>query len=140
MNSQRLILKHAPQNYDVMEEFLVQALVLEALGLQFRVFLQSISQRSKTTYIRCRSRKCIWQHIPVHAISAIFYIFFLPVLSRLSFTFRTRIVHKKCLAQKVAHFSSLGWIPMIQAPFDSTCAALQWNEVFPSSNSKVLRC
>jgi hypothetical protein len=35
-------------------------------------------------------------------------------------------VHKKCLAQKVAQFGSLGWIPIFQPPFNSTCAALQY--------------
>ena len=34
--------------------------------------------------------------------------------------------HKKCLAQKVARFGSLGWIPMIQVPFNSSCVALQY--------------
>ena len=34
--------------------------------------------------------------------------------------------HKKCLAQKVAHFGSLGLIPMIQTPFNSSCTALQY--------------
>ena len=36
---------------------------------------------------------------------------------------RTR--SKKCLAQKVARFGSLEWIPMIQAPLDSSWVALQ---------------
>ena len=43
----------------------------------------------QNTYKRCRSRKCIRWHIPVHAIFAIFYLFFLLVLSRPSFTFWT---------------------------------------------------
>ena len=34
--------------------------------------------------------------------------------------------HKKRLAQKVGHLGSLGWIPMIQAPFHSSCVALQY--------------
>ena len=33
---------------------------------------------------------------------------------------------QKCLAQKVARFGSLGWIPMIQVPFNSSCVALQY--------------
>ena len=33
---------------------------------------------------------------------------------------------KKCLMQKVAHFGSPGWIPMIQIPFSSSCVALQY--------------
>ena len=33
---------------------------------------------------------------------------------------------KKCLAQKVVRFGSPGWIPMIQAPFCSSCVALQY--------------
>ena len=33
---------------------------------------------------------------------------------------------QKCLAQKVARFGSLGWIPMIQVPFNSSCTALQY--------------
>ena len=33
---------------------------------------------------------------------------------------------KKCLTQKVAHFGSPGWIPMIQVPFSSSCVALQY--------------
>ena len=37
-------------------------------------------------YIRRRSRKCIWGHAPMHAIIVFFY---LPVLSRPSFTTRT---------------------------------------------------
>ena len=43
----------------------------------------------QNTYKRCRSRKCIRWHIPVHAIFAVFYLIFLPVLSRPSFTSRT---------------------------------------------------
>ena len=31
---------------------------------------------------------------------------------------------QKCLAQKVVCFGSLGWIPMIQVPFNSACVAL----------------
>ena len=31
----------------------------------------------------------------------------------------------KC-SQKVVHFGSLGWITMIQAPFNSSCVALQY--------------
>ena len=34
--------------------------------------------------------------------------------------------HKKCLVQKVGHLVSLGLIPMIQAPFNSSCTALQY--------------
>jgi hypothetical protein len=34
--------------------------------------------------------------------------------------------HKKCLAQKVVCFGSLEWIPIIRAPFNSSCAALQY--------------
>ena len=37
----------------------------------------------------CRSRKCIRGHIPMHAIFAVFYPFFIPVLSRSYFTSRT---------------------------------------------------
>ena len=33
---------------------------------------------------------------------------------------------QKCLAQKVGHLGSLGWIPMIQVPFNSSCVALQY--------------
>ena len=33
---------------------------------------------------------------------------------------------QKCLAQKVVCFGSLGWIPMIQVPFNSSCVALQY--------------
>ena len=33
---------------------------------------------------------------------------------------------KKCLAQKVGNLGSLGPIPMIQPPFNSTCVALQY--------------
>ena len=36
-----------------------------------------------------RSRKCIWGHIPMHAIFAVFIYFFIPVLSRSYFTSRT---------------------------------------------------
>ena len=43
----------------------------------------------QNTYKPCRSRKCIRGHIPMHAIFAVFYLFFLPDLSRLSFTSRT---------------------------------------------------
>ena len=46
---------------------------------------QPLSQRSNC----CISRKCIRCHIQVHAIFAVFYPFFLPVLSRSSFTSRT---------------------------------------------------
>ena len=34
--------------------------------------------------------------------------------------------HKKCLAQKVARFGSLGWIPIIRVAFNSSCVALQY--------------
>ena len=119
---------------------------------------QSLGQRSN----HCRSRKCIWWHIPVHAIFAVFYLFFLLVLSRPSFTSRTpnkdqkteehftfclfkshipetfmssaatAFVHatlkcsQKCLTLKVARLGSLGWIPTIQVPFNSSCTALQY--------------
>ena len=43
----------------------------------------------QNTYKCCRSRKCILWHIPVHAIFAVFYLFFLLVLCRPSFTSRT---------------------------------------------------
>ena len=33
---------------------------------------------------------------------------------------------QKCLAQKVVRFGSLGWIPMIQVPFNSSCVALRY--------------
>ena len=33
---------------------------------------------------------------------------------------------QKCLAQKVVHFGSLGWISMIQVPFNSSSVALQY--------------
>ena len=33
---------------------------------------------------------------------------------------------KKCLAQKVGHLGSLGPIPMIQPPFNSSCVALHY--------------
>ena len=35
---------------------------------------------------------------------------------------------QKCLTQKVGHLhvGSLGWIPMIQVPFNSSCVALQY--------------
>ena len=49
------------------------------------ITIQSLSQRS----ICCRSRKCIQGHIPIHAIFAIFFCFFVPVLSRSYFTSRT---------------------------------------------------
>ena len=56
----------------------------EDLRLQL-ASLQPLSQRSNC----CRSRKYIRWHIPVHAIFAVFYLFFFPVLSRPSFTSRT---------------------------------------------------
>ena len=46
-------------------------------------------------------------------------------------------------SQKVARFGSLGYIPMIQVPFNSSCVALQYKtgmKFFPSSGSKVTRC
>ena len=33
---------------------------------------------------------------------------------------------QKCIAQKVGQLGSLGWIPMIQVPFNSSCIALQY--------------
>ena len=33
---------------------------------------------------------------------------------------------KKCFAHKVAHFDSPGRVPMIEAPFNSSCVALQY--------------
>ena len=47
--------------------------------------IQSLGQRSNC----CKSRKCIWGHIPMHEIFSIYIYFFIPVLSRPSFTFRT---------------------------------------------------
>ena len=43
----------------------------------------------QNTYIRCRSRKSIRWHIPVHPIFGVFHLFFLPVLCRPCFTSRT---------------------------------------------------
>ena len=43
-----------------------------------------------------------------------------------SFMHAIRKRSKKCLAQKVVRFGSPGWIPMIQAPFNSSCVALQY--------------
>ena len=34
--------------------------------------------------------------------------------------------HKKRLTQEVGHLGSLGWIPVIQVPFNSACVALQY--------------
>ena len=42
------------------------------------------------------------------------------------FVHAIRTHSKKCLAQKVARFGSLGWIPMIQAPLDSSRVVLQY--------------
>ena len=41
---------------------------------------------------------------------------------------------------KVVHFGSPGWIPMIQAPFNSSCVALQYKTgtKFASSMHKAL--
>ena len=33
---------------------------------------------------------------------------------------------QKCITQKVGQLGSLGWIPMIQVPFNSSCIALQY--------------
>ena len=33
---------------------------------------------------------------------------------------------QKCLVQKVVRFGFLGWIPMIQEPFNTSCVALQY--------------
>ena len=33
---------------------------------------------------------------------------------------------QKCLMQKVIRYGTLGWIPMIQVPFNSSCVALQY--------------
>ena len=43
-----------------------------------------------------------------------------------AFVHATRKRSQKCLAQKVGHLGSLGWIPMIQVPFNSSCVALQY--------------
>ena len=99
----------------------------------------------------CRSRKYIWCHIPVHAIFCHFlnlfsYLFYLghfsltatlllsvrssPITWRYSWApqrpplcMLLTMAHKKGLAQKVACFGSLEWIPMIQAPFNTSCTA-----------------
>jgi hypothetical protein len=34
------------------------------------------------------------------------------------------ITRKMSLTHKVGHVDSLGWIPVIQSPFNSSCAAL----------------
>ena len=52
------------------------------LNLGFLIPIQLLSQQ----YNRFRFRKYIWWHIPVHAIFAVFCLFFLPVLSRPSKT------------------------------------------------------
>ena len=51
--------------------------------------LSVVKPAVQNTYKRCKSRECIRWHIPVHAIFAVFYLFFLPALSRPSFTSRT---------------------------------------------------
>ena len=39
----------------------------------------------------------------------------------------TTFVHAILMpSQEVARFGSLGWIPMIQVPFNSSCTALQY--------------
>ena len=43
----------------------------------------------QNTYKPFRSRKCIWGHVPMHEIFAAFIYFFIPVLSRSSFTSST---------------------------------------------------
>ena len=50
---------------------------------------------------------------------------------------------QKCLVQKVVRFGFLGWIPMVQVLFNSSCVALQYEmemKFFPSSGSQVIRC
>ena len=42
------------------------------------------------------------------------------------FVHAIRMRSKKYLTQKVAHFGSPRWIPMIQVPFSSSCVALQY--------------
>ena len=51
--------------------------VLTGTRLYYSMLLQPLSQRSNC----CRSRKCIRWHIPVHEIFAVFYLFFLLVIS-----------------------------------------------------------
>ena len=58
-------------------------------------------------YKCCRSRKCIRWHIPMHAIFAVFYLFFLPVLSRPSLTSRT--------LNKDQKIEQLFYCPVVQA-------------------------
>ena len=116
------------------------------------ILFQSLGQRSKILQT-LQIRKCIRCHIPVHAIFAVFVFLSRPAFtSRTSKTRRQRnsstffsfkfynpetfmssaatafcaCAHKKCLAQKVARFGSLGLIPMIQVPFNSSCTALQY--------------
>ena len=45
--------------------------------------------------------------------------------------------HKKCLAQKVGHLGSLGWIPIIQISFESSCVALQYKTGIKFSHRAV---
>ena len=52
---------------------------------------------------------------------------------------------QKCFTQEVGHFGSLGPIPMIQPPFNSSCVNcstvnMSLDEVFPSSGSRVTHC
>ena len=47
--------------------------------------------------------------------------------------------HKKCLAQKVVRFGSPGWIPMIQAPFNSSYVALQYKTTTTYHHFKPVR-
>ena len=56
------------------------------LAFDFSTLVSVVTPAVQNTYKRCRSRKCIRWHIPVHAIFAVFYVFFLPVLCRPSFT------------------------------------------------------
>ena len=52
---------------------------------------------------------------------------------------------QKCFMQEVGHFGSLGPIPMIQSPFNSSCVNcstvnMSLDKVFPLSGSRVTRC
>ena len=79
---------------------------LSLLGLQIKIRRQSNS-----------STFCLFKsHNPETFMSSAAIAFVHAVCKR----------SQKCLAQKVVCFGSLGWIPMIQVPFNSSCVALQY--------------
>ena len=89
-------------------------------------------------YKPCRSRKCIQGHIPMHKIFAVFFFyFFIPVLSRPSFTARTPKTRRKSKSSTFLSFtphsletsmsSAVNVLCMPSASFKKSASRKKWH-------------